>query len=153
MGRSPICIQWIRHMRRDANWNYIEDGDKYYILIELYNAWHKRTMFMSTGNTNVDEWDKLLEYCKNNKTEAAHFYLDLIDCYEDEHEEGIRSDNFVGFFCDIIGEIFKDDGIPTFTGFIEGSVVQATYKIWIEECYFGDKNSLTCINKFKTLLT
>lgn len=138
-------------MRRDENWNYIEDGDKYYILMDLYNDWNKRTRFLSCGNTNVEEWDKLLEYCKNNKTEAAHFYLDLIDCFEQERKEGIRSDNFVGFFCDIIGEIFQDDGIPTFTGFVGGAVVQATYKIWIEEYYFGDKDNLSWINKIRIL--
>lgn len=138
-------------MRRDENWNYVEDGDKYYILMDLYNDWHKRTMFMSTGNTAVEEWDKILEYCKQNKAEAAHFYLDLIDCYEAERKEGIRSDNFVGFFCDIIGEIFQEDGIPTFTGFVGGALVQATYKIWLEECYFGDETNLSWIDKIRVL--
>lgn len=138
-------------MRRDENMNYIEEGDKYYILIDLYNNWHRRTMFLSTGNTVVEEWYKMLEYCKENKDEAAHFYLDLIDCYEKECKAGTRSDNFVGFFGDIISEIFKDDGIPTFTGFVSGTVIQSTYKIWLENCYFGDKNDLSWIDKIKVL--
>lgn len=138
-------------MRRDKDFNYIEDGDKYNILIDLYNNWHKRTWMLSTGNTNVEEWDKLLEYCKQNKTETAHFYLDIIDCFEQERKEGIRSDNLVGFFCDIIGETFKDDGIPYFTGFLGGTIVQATYKIWIEDCYFGDKTKLDWMYKIRDL--
>ena len=138
-------------MYRDKNWHYVEDGDKYYILIDLYNTWDACTKFLSCGNTNCEEWDKMLEYCKQNKNEAAHFFLDLIECFEQEHKEGIRADNFVGFFNDIIAIIFKDDGIPTFTGFVGGPTVQATYKAWIEECWFGDNNYLSFIDKIKLL--
>lgn len=139
-------------MYKDANGNYVEDGDKYYILMDLYNAWHKRTRFLSVGNTNVEEWDKLLEYCKENKAEAGHFYLDLIECYTQEYKDGTRADNFVGFFPNIISEIFKDE-IPYFTGCVSGRVMQATYKTWLEECYFGDKDDFSWIDKIKILTT
>lgn len=140
-------------MRRDNDnfFRYVDNEDKYCILINLYNDWNERTWMLSCGNTNVEEWDKMLEYCKQNKTETAHFFLDLIDCYEEERKEGTRDDNFVGFFNDIIGIVFEADGIPTFKGFVGGKLVQATYKIWIEECFFGDKDNLNWIDKIRIL--
>lgn len=105
-----------------------ENGDKYYLLIPLYNKWNNRTCFMSVGNTNVPEWFDLLNYCKENKIETAHFFLELIDVYEREHQEGTRKDNFVGFFNDIIYECFKNDEnypkIISGKGWVDGNFIQ-----------------------------
>lgn len=120
-------------MYKGEGLRYIEDGDKYDVLMDLYNDWHERTYIMSVGNTNVEEWFRLLEYCKSNKKETAHFYLDLIDCYEKEHKEGYRADDFVGFFNNIIEEVFNDDkNFPLFNGFVPGNVAQNLYKTYVE---------------------
>lgn len=115
------------------NFELYEDGDKYYELIPLYNAWHTRTMLMSVGNTNVEEWDRLMEYCVNNKKETAHFFLDLIDAYD---RDETYANDYVGFFLDIVAETFKDDGIPIFESFVGGDIAQRIYKVWVER-YLG----------------
>lgn len=50
-------------LKEDSNFCLVEDGDKYYELVLLYNAWHKCTWLLSTGNTAVPEWKDLVKYC------------------------------------------------------------------------------------------
>lgn len=134
---------------REENFELIEDGDKYYELVLLYNAWYKRTCFLSTGNTQVEEWKELLDYCLSNKIETAHFYLELIDLYDQQVKEGTRDNNYVGFFNDIIYECFKDDErFPKFTDdngkeleFVPGTVVQKFYVYYINNLLDEDRKS------------
>lgn len=122
-------------IRVNEEWNYEDSEGKYKDLLSLYNSWNRRTKFLSVGNTDVEEWYHLSDYCKNHPEETARFYLDLIDCYTQEHDEGFRSDNFVGFFGSIIGEIFKDSGIPKSNNFVGGETVQKIYSTWIKNQY------------------
>lgn len=116
---------------REEGFKLVEDGDKYYVLIDLYNDWNIKTCFLSSGNCHCEEWDKMLEYCKEHKLETLNFFLDLIECFEESRKEGFRANNFVGFFNDIVYECFKDDEIfPTFEGYIPGPFIQKTYSIF-----------------------
>lgn len=138
---------------REDGLQLVEDGDKYYELIDLYNAWYKLTCFLSVGNTNVPEWDALVEYCKDNKMETAHFYCDLISAYIESEKQGIRTDHFVGFFNEIIHICFNDDkDFPKFDGYVDGRFVQACYYSYIE-WYLEGKPELNLWDKIKNKIT
>ena len=140
-------------LKEDSNFCLVEDGDKYYELVPLYNAWHKRTWLLSTGNTAVPEWKDLVEYCTKNVKETEHFYLDLIDFYSKQKIEGIRSDNFVGFINDIIYECFKnDEKFPQFNSFVGGDVIQKFYKFFVEWDLSG-RPKIKLIDKIKRLFS
>lgn len=109
----------------------VDNSGKYTELLSLYNSWHLRTMFMSVGNTNVEEWFQLLDYCKNNKLETAMFFLDLIDATDKDPN---IADNYVGFFNDIIYECFSSDKkFPKFSGFVGGDFCQNMYVRYIKK--------------------
>lgn len=86
----------------------VETGDKYYLLVPLYNKWHNATMMRSTGVASGEEYDELVSYCKENKLETLHFFLDLIDCYTESAKAGTRQDNCVGHFLCVLDEVFPD---------------------------------------------
>lgn len=86
----------------------VETGDKYHLLVPLYNKWYNATMMNSTGVLFGEEYEELISYCKENKLETLHFFLDLIDCYTESTKSGIRKDNYVGHFLCVLKEVFPD---------------------------------------------
>ena len=58
--------------------------------------------------TFVQDYENLVSYCKENKLETLHFFLDLIDCYTESAKSGIRKDNCVGHFLCVLEEVFPD---------------------------------------------
>ena len=86
----------------------VESGDKYYLLVPLYNKWYNSTMMKSTGVVSGKEYEELVSYCKENKLETLHFFLDLIDCYTESTKAGTRQDNCVGHFLCVLDKVFPD---------------------------------------------
>ena len=86
----------------------VETSDKYYLLVPLYNKWYNATMINSTGVLSGKEYEELVSYCKENKLETLHFFLDLIDCYTESAKARTRQDNCVGYFLCVLDEIFPD---------------------------------------------
>ena len=41
----------------------VETGDKYYLLVPLYNKWYNSTMMKSTGVVSGREYEELVSYC------------------------------------------------------------------------------------------
>lgn len=76
----------------------VETSDKYHLLVLLYNKWYNATMMKSTGVLSGEEYEELVSYCKENKLETLHFFIDLIDCYTESAKTGTRRDNCVGNF-------------------------------------------------------
>ena len=96
----------------------VETGDKYYLLVPLYNKWYNSTMMKSTGVVSGEEYENLVSYCKENKLETLHFFLDLIDCYTESEKAGTRQDNCVGHFLCVLDEVFPDTlGSDGYVGF------------------------------------
>ena len=86
----------------------VETSDKYYLLVPLYNKWRNSTMMCPTGVLSGKEYEELVSYCKENKLETLHFFLDLIDCYTESAKDGSRQDNCVGHFLCVLAEVFPD---------------------------------------------
>lgn len=86
----------------------VETSDKYHLLVPLYNKWYNATMMNSTGVVSGKEYEELVSYCKENKLETLHFFLDLIDCYTESAKAGTRQDNCVGHFLCVLDEVFPD---------------------------------------------
>ena len=96
----------------------VETGDKYYFLVPLYNKWYNSTMMKSTGVVSGEDYENLVSYCKENKLETLHFFLDLIDCYIESTKAGTRQDNCVGHFLCVLDEVFPDTlGSDSYIGF------------------------------------
>ena len=86
----------------------VETGDKYHLLIPLYNKWYNSTMMNSTGVVSGEDYENLVSYCKENKLETLHFFLDLIDCYIESTKARTRQDSCVGHFLCVLDEVFPD---------------------------------------------
>ncbi|WQJ53467.1 MAG: hypothetical protein [Wendovervirus sonii] len=56
----------------------ITDYDKYPELVSLWNEWHRKTCFLSTGNFRTPEWEHLIEYTKKHPVETADFIFDYL---------------------------------------------------------------------------
>jgi len=57
----------------------IEDETEFPELSHLYNVWIDKTMFLSTGNCNVPEWDEFIECAKKDKKKFARFALSYLE--------------------------------------------------------------------------
>ena len=103
---------------KEIGFELVETGDKYYLLVPLYNKWYNATMMRSTGVVSGEEYEELVSYCKENKLETLHFFLDLIDCYTESAKAGTRQDNCVGYFLCVLDEVFPDTlGSDGYVGF------------------------------------
>ena len=103
---------------KEIGFELVETGDKYYLLVPLYNKWYNITMMKSTGVVSGEEYEELVSYCKENKLETLHFFLDLIDCYTESEKAGTRQDNCVGHFLCVLDEVFPDTlGSDGYVGF------------------------------------
>lgn len=103
---------------KEIGFELVETGDKYYLLAPLYNKWYNSMMMKSTGVVSGEEYEELVSYCKENKLETLHFFLDLIDCYTESAKAGIRQDNCVGYFLCVLDEVFPDTlGSDGYVGF------------------------------------
>ena len=103
---------------KEVGCELVETGDKYHLLIPLYNKWYNSTMMKSTGVVSGEEYEELVSYCKENKLETLHFFLDLIDCYTESAKAGTRQDNCVAHFLCVLDEVFPDTlGSDGYVGF------------------------------------
>ena len=103
---------------KEIGFELVETGDKYYLLVLLYNKWYNSTMMKSTGVVSGEEYEELVSYCKENKLETLHFFLDLIDCYTESAKAGTRQDNCVAHFLCVLDEVFPDTlGSDGYVGF------------------------------------
>ena len=103
---------------KEIGFELVETGDKYYWLVPLYNKWYNSKMMCSTGVVSGEEYEELVSYCKENKLETLHFFLDLIDCYTESAKAGTRQDNCVGHFLCVLDEVFPDTlGSDGYVGF------------------------------------
>lgn len=69
---------------------------------------HEDELMCSTGVLSGKEYEELVSYCKENKLETLHFFLDLIDCYTESAKAGTRQDNCVDHFLCVLNEMFPD---------------------------------------------
>ena len=111
---------------KEIGFELVETGDKYYLLVPLYNKWYNSTMMKSTGVVSGKEYENLISYCKENKLETLHFFLDLIDCYTESAKSGTRQDNCVGHFLCVLEEVFPDT--YEFDGYVALKDIQEMWK-------------------------
>lgn len=104
----------------------VETGDKYHLLIPLYNKWYNSTMMCSTGVVSGEDYEELVSYCKENKLETLHFFLDLIDCYTESAKAGTRQDNCVRHFLCVLDEVFPDT--LSYDGYVALKDIQEMWK-------------------------
>ena len=108
----------IEIVMKEVGCELVETDDKYHLLVPLYNKWYNATMMNSTGVLSGEEYEELVSYCKENKLETLHFFLDLIDCYTESAKAGIRQDNCVRHFLCVLDEVFPDTlGSDGYVGF------------------------------------
>ena len=93
---------------KEIGFELVETGDKYYLLVPLYNKWYNSTMMKSTGVVSGEDYENLVSYCKENKLETLHFFLDLIDCYIESEEYGTLQDSRIGHFLCVLGDVFPE---------------------------------------------
>ena len=118
----------------------VETGDKYYLLVPLYNKWYNSTMMKSTGVVSGKEYEELVSYCKENKLETLHFFLDLIDCYTESAKSGTRQDNCVGHFLCVLDEVFPD--ALSYDGYVALKDIQELWK-YFATIILGNKHVKT----------
>ena len=116
----------IEIVMKEVGTELVETDDKYHLLVPLYNKWYNATMMNSTGVLSGEDYENLVSYCKENKLETLHFFLDLIDCYTESAKAGIRKDNCVGHFLCMLNEVFPNTLV--FDGYVGFKLMQKKWK-------------------------
>ena len=116
----------IEIVMKEVGTELVETDDKYHLLVPLYNKWYNATMMNSTGVLSGEDYENLVSYCKENKLETLHFFLDLIDCYTESAKAGIRKDNCVGHCLCMLNEVFPNTLV--FDGYVGFKLMQKKWK-------------------------
>ena len=116
----------IEIVMKEVGTELVETDDKYHLLVPLYNKWYNATRMNSTGVLSGEDYENLVSYCKENKLETLHFFLDLIDCYTESAKAGIRKDNCVGHFLCMLNEVFPNTLV--FDGYVGFKLMQKKWK-------------------------
>lgn len=116
----------IKIVMKEIRCELVETDDKYHLLVSLYNKWYNSTMMCSTGVVSGEDYEELVSYCKENKLETLHFFLDLIDCYTESAKARTRQDNCVGHFLCVLNEVFPNT--LAFDGYVGFKLMQKKWK-------------------------